>query len=69
MMEPYVSFFVNVVLDGVAPPEGFLKDQFEGGIPESATEETAPIEGPQEEWSTPQAPCKEQTTRVETSPI
>ena len=36
MMEPYVSFFDDAVLDGVAPSEGFLKDQSEETIPESA---------------------------------
>ena len=36
MMEPYVSFFNDAILDGVAPLEGFLKDQFGGSIPESA---------------------------------
>ena len=57
-MEPYVSFFNDAILDGVAPPEGFLKDQSEETISESAqlastnppieeaaAEETAPIGG------------------------
>ena len=81
-MEPYVSFPDDTVLDGVASLEGFLKDQPEETIPESAllaspnspieeaaAEETAPIWGPLEELSTPQTLCKEQTMRVEASPI
>ena len=56
-MEPYVSFFDDTVLGGVAPQEGFLKDQSETSIPESAqlastdlpieeaaVEEAAPLE-------------------------
>ena len=35
MMEPYISFFDDTILDGVAPPEGFLKDQFESAQPAS----------------------------------
>ena len=34
-MEPYISFSDDSVLDGVAPPEGFLKDQPEETILES----------------------------------
>ena len=36
VMETYVSFFYDTVLGSVAPPEGFLKDQSEKTIPESA---------------------------------
>ena len=80
-MEPYVSFD-DALLDGVAPLERFLKDQSEETIPdtawltstslpieEAAAEETALVGGSLEELSTPQTPCKEQTTRVEASPI
>ena len=35
VMEPYISFFDDAILDGVAPLEGFLKDQSEESIPES----------------------------------
>ena len=36
VMELYISFFDDTVLGSVAPPEGFLKDQSETTIPESA---------------------------------
>ena len=36
VMKLYVSFFDDAILDGVAPPEGFLNDQSEETIPESA---------------------------------
>ena len=36
VMEPYASFFDDTVLGGVALLEGFLKDQSETTIPESA---------------------------------
>ena len=82
VMESYISFHDDAVLDGVAPPEGFLKDQSEETIPESAllaspdspieeatVEETTPVGGPLEEPSTPQTLCEEQTMRVEASQI
>ena len=72
MLKPYVSFPNDAILDGVAPLEGFMKDQPEETIPESAplaspnspfeeatAEETAPVGGPLEEPSTPQTLCKE----------
>ena len=58
MMELYVSFFDDTILDGVAPPEGFLKDWAQITVPgsaqlastdapikEAAIEEAAPIGG------------------------
>ena len=36
VMEPYISIFDDAILGGVAPLEGFLKDQSETTIPESA---------------------------------
>ena len=35
-MEPCVCFPDDAILDGVAPPEGFLMDQPEETVPESA---------------------------------
>ena len=56
VMEPYISFPNDVILDGVAPLEGFLKNQPEKTVPESdllaspncpieeaTAEETAPV--------------------------
>ena len=36
VMEPYVSFSDDTILDGVAPLKGFLKHQVEDTIPKSA---------------------------------
>ena len=75
-MELYLSFPNDAILDGVAPPEGFLEDQLETTISRSvqpvptdpieqaAAEEAAPVGRPQEEPSTSQTPSKEPTGRV-----
>ena len=76
-MEPYVSFFDDTVLDGVAPPEGFLEDQpkttisvgaqsasTDPPIKEAPMEDAAPVEEP----STPQTPCEEPTMKGKASP-
>ena len=79
VMEPYVSFD-DTILDGVAPPEGFLEDQPEATIPQSAQpastdlqlkrplwKKLPPIGRSLEEPSTPQTLCEEQITRVDAS--
>ena len=76
VMEPYVSFFADAILDSVAPP-GFLEDQPKTTIPlgaqsastdppieEAPGEEAAPVEEP----STPQTPCEEPTMKGKASP-
>ena len=80
VMEPYVSFFNDVILGGVVPLEGFLEDQPETTIPgsdqpattnppikEATMGEAATVGEPLEEPSTLQIPCEEQTTKVKVS--
>ena len=71
-MEWYISFSDDTILDGVALPQGFLKDWTEITIPRDAqlaftnvptkevtVEEAAPIGGPLEELTTAQVPHEE----------
>ena len=72
-IEWYISFSDDTILDGVAPPEGFLGDQTKITVPRDAqlaftdvpteevtVEEAAPIGVPLEEPTMPQAPHEEQ---------
>ena len=76
-MEWYISFSDDTILDGVALPEGFLEDWTQltnsRDVPSTFTdvptqevtmEKAAPIRGPLEELTTPQA-LHEEWTKVE----